>query len=155
MLILLFIISVFSITRDRSLEQIAFNYFAREILTENYPKAKKIYFSGQSEIEESIAGPFSQCFESDNGFSEFYYQHKKAVSEKIAIEFSDFSKVKKSAKSKAKSLNLKVYIAAIKNDGAYVYIKAFKEKHFVDHYLLKISSNSQKVVDICHVNEII
>jgi 5,10-methylene-tetrahydrofolate dehydrogenase/methenyl tetrahydrofolate cyclohydrolase len=133
-------------------EQIAFNHFASEIIVKNYPDTKAIYFPGQTESEKSMAGPFARCFGSDADFSQFYYQQKKTSSEKLAIE-SEFPNLQKSSKIKSKQLNLKIYRAVTKGEIDYVYIKVFKEKHFTDHYLIKISSG--KVVDVCLMNEVI
>jgi hypothetical protein len=75
------------------------------------------------------------------------------LSEKLNIELSNFSRLHKSSKTKAKQLNLKIYRAVANGEFEYVYIKVFKEKHFVDHYLVKIFSND--VVDVCRMNEVI
>lgn len=134
-------------------EQIAFNHFATEIFTQNYPNAKVIYYCGQTESERSIAGPFAKCFEADGNFSQFYYQQKKSESEKLTIKSNTFHQFKKIAKAKSGQLNLRIYRAVTNDEMTYVYIKVFKEKHFVDHYLIKLSSG--KVVDVCHANEVI
>jgi hypothetical protein len=134
-------------------EQTAFDYFVTEIFTQKYPDAKVLYYSGQTENERSIAGPFAKCFQSDSDFSQFFYKQKKSESEKLAIESSSHQQIKKTSKAKSKQLNLRIYRAVTNGEIVYVYIKVFKEKHFVDHYLVKISSN--KVVDACHENEII
>lgn len=153
-LIFMFLIAALATQAQQiNFEQTAFNYFATEIFTQNYPNAKGIYYSGQTESERSIAGQFAKCFESDSNFSQFYYEQKKSESEKLIIESGTFHQFKKTAKTKSKQLNLRIYRAVTNGEMAYVYIKVFKENHFVDHYLIKVSSN--KAVDACHVNEII
>lgn len=151
--ILTFIVTSLLAIANASPEQVAFNYFATEIINKSYPDSKAIYFSGQTEGEKSISGPFVQCFKSDTDFGEFYYQWRKSEDEKLNIESSNFSILQKSSKPKLRQLNLKIYRAVANDETVYVYIKVFKEKHFVDHYLLKISSNI--VVDVCHKNEVI
>lgn len=155
MYLILLILSFISITSRPNAEQIAFDYFANEILSKKYHQISKVYFPGRSELEESIAGPFSQCFETDESFSKYFYQHKKTASEEVCIDFTAFPKFKKSVKSKANNLNLRVYRAVNNNDISYVYIKVYKEKHFVDHYLIKISLHDAAVVDVCRINETI
>ena len=153
-LIFIFLITTLAVqAQPINFEQTAFNYFATEIFPQNYPSAKIICYSGQTEIERSIAGPFAKCFESDGNFSQFYYQQRKSESEKLTIESGTFHQFKIKAKTKSKQLNLRIYRAVTNGEIAYVYIKVFKEKHFVDHYLIKVSSN--QVVDACHMNEII
>lgn len=153
-LIFIFLITALTAQAQQiNYEQTVFNYFATEIFTQNYPNAKRIYYSGQTESERSIAGPFAKCFESDSNFSQFYYQQKKSESKKLTIESGTFHHFKKIAKTKSKQLNLRIYRAVTNGEIIYVYIKVFKEKHFVDHYLIKVSSN--EVVDVCHINEII
>lgn len=76
-----------------------------KILPKNYSEVKRIYFSGQSEAEKSIAGPFSKCFESDSDFEPFYYQNRKTQSEKIHLEFDEFPLFKESAKTRTNKLN--------------------------------------------------
>jgi hypothetical protein len=153
-LIFIFLITALGTQAQQiNFEQAAFNYFASEIFTKNYHDAKRIYYCGQTENERSITGPFAKCFETDSNFSQFYYQQKKSESEKLTIESNTFHQFKKIAKSKSGQLNLRIYRAVTNGEMIYVYIKVFKEKHFVDHYLVKMSSN--KVVDVCHSNEII
>lgn len=147
-----FILTIlFSIGNDPA-EQIAINHFTSDIINRNYPESKAICFSGRTENEQSIAGPFAKCFQSDEDFSQFYYQQKASDAETIVVE-SASSRLQKSLKTKSKQLNLKIYRAVRHGEIEYVYLKVFKEKHFVDHYLMKISSS--KVVDVCQTNEVI
>ena len=146
-----FITTLIGLVND-SPEQIALDYFASQIMGKNYDSSP-IYFSGQTETEKNIAGPFARCFESDPDFSQFYYRQKKSVADKLNIESSDFPIFKKSSKTRSRALNLKIYRVVTNGDDKYVYIQVFKEKHFVHHYLFRISSNN--VVDVCNVNEII
>lgn len=151
---LIFIITTLFATANDSSEQIAFNYFAAEIIDKNYPDSKAIFFSGQTESEKSIAGPFARCFAFDTDFIRFYYQEKKTESEKIDIESNSLPRLKKCSKVKSRQLNLKIYRAVANVEVVYVYIKVFKEGHFVDHYLIKVSSSDKQVIDVCHTNEI-
>jgi len=155
-LIFIFLITALAAQAQQiNFEQIAFNYFTTEIFTQNYPNAKVIYYCGQTESERSIAGPFAKCFESDSDFSQFYYHQKKSESEKLTIESDNFNRLKKISSTKSKQLNLRIYRAVTNGEMVYVYIKIFKEKHFVDHYLIKVSSSNKEVIDFCRMNEII
>lgn len=138
-----------------TVEQIAFNHFATEVFAQNYPNAKRVFYYGQTEREETIGGPFAECFKSDSDFQELLYQKHKMVTEKIDIESEGFPQFKVSSKSKPKQLNLRIYRAVKRNEIVYVYMKVYREMHFVDHYLIKISVATQKVLDVCHTNEII
>lgn len=129
--------------------------FCNEIIEVNYQAEKCLYFTGYSEAEESIAGPFAQCYKTDQQFEDFFYQNKKNKSNSIAINLAGASNVKAAKKIKSNKLNLEIYRAVVNKDEVYVYIKVFKMKHFVDHYLVKISSDSREIVDVCRVNEII
>lgn len=154
-ILLLILVTTYAQAQQINFEQKAFNHFASEIISANYQAEKCIYFTGYSETQQSIAGPFAQCFKSDQEFEEFFYQNKKINSRSIPIDIANFSNVKASKKPKPSKLNLKIYRAVVNDDKVYVYIKVFKMKHFVDHYLIKISSNSGEVVDVCRINEII
>src|SRR5262245_1804787 len=110
--------------QDMSYEQKAFSYFASELAVKNYT-SKKIFFIGQTENEKSIAGPFAQCFASDD-FNVLYYQQKKTESEILTIAANDYAQFKKSKEIKNNQLNLKVYRSVVIGDFVYVYIKVYK-----------------------------
>lgn len=138
-----------------SFEQKAFDYFVNEIIAANYQEEKFLYFTGNSETEKSIAGPFAQCYNTDQQFEDFFYQNKKIKSTSIAIDLAQAANIKATKKVKSNKINLELYRSVVNEDEVYVYIKVFKVKHFVDHYLVKISSDSREVIDVCRVNEII
>jgi hypothetical protein len=154
-LVLIFSITSLSVhaQQKNDFEQLAFNYFATEIVTHNYPNAKEIYYTGQTENERSIAGPFAKCFHLDSNFSQFYHRQKKSEADRKTIESGTFHQFKKSAKAKSNRLNLRIYRAVTNDEVVYIYIKVFKENYFVDHYLIKVFAD--KIVDACHMNEII
>lgn len=155
LILFLLVVAINGHAQQISFEQIAINYFATNILNDKYPDGKRVYFSGQSEGEQTIIGPFAKCFGSDSNFSKFFYEQKKGVSESVPIEIGSFPRLKKSTKVKSNCLSLKVHRSVVNSDLVYVYINVFKEKHFVDHYLIKMSSSSNTVVDVCRESEII
>lgn len=154
-LLIFMLLTTYAQAQQVGFEQKAFDYFANEIIRENYQEAKYVYFTGQSEMQQTIAGPFFECFESDKEFEDFFYKVKKNNATSVPINIAGLSSVQASKKIKSNKLNLKIYRAVVNNEDTYVYIKVFKKKRFVDHYLLKISSSKKEVVDICRINEMI
>lgn len=141
-------------TQHISVEQAAFDYFAIKIFAQNYPDIKRVYYSGETEREETIVGPFGDCFQSDSKFQEFFKEKHEVVSEKIDIESANVMKFKKSSKSHPRQLNLMIYRGVRQNEIMYVYMKIYKEMHFADHYLIKIQAASRQVLEVCRTNEI-
>ncbi len=138
-----------------SFEQRALDYFAIELFPQYYSTEKVIYFSGRSEGVESIGWPFSECFNHDSTFSQFYSKHKETASSSVTINYSGFSTISKAKKPKGHQLYLRIYKAVRMGDIILVYIRVYKRDLFSDHFLLRISPSDSPEIAVCHVNEII
>lgn len=136
-----------------SQEQLAFDYFMREVYLENYSEYKFLAFSGVSKNKRSIKGPFSECFSYDENFTEALYGTREEDAAQVDIKTSDWHQTVKIKKSKMKNLNLEIYRHISIHNVEYVYIYVYKSKEFIDHFLIKISGG--KVIGCCHFNEVI
>ncbi|MEM6526371.1 MAG: hypothetical protein AAF693_21430 [Bacteroidota bacterium] len=148
----LFIIHSVLFAQKPQFEQMAFDYFLNNTLSENYSESGKLYFEGCTESTVSITGLFMDCFESEKMFKELYSQYSSVESDKLPLDSRD--KLTTTKHVKKKGLNVEVYRAIVTDSSSYVYLSVYKVNHFVDHYLFEIDS-SETVSEYCKQSEII
>lgn len=134
-------------------EQVAFDFFLKEIFPKEYPSNNGLYFPGCTEKQSSLAGPFPKCFDSHKELVDFFYKTKPSELQQIKIRTEVQANIKFLKKSRSNSLDVAVYRSFEFAGSEYVYISVYKDKEFVDHYIITITD--KKVKDHCKVGEVI
>jgi len=146
---------IFVIKPDgQSFEQTALDYFIEELIPKHYKSEEIIYFSGETESIESIGGPFSECFERDSAFTQFYQRHNDIASKSLDLNFRS-TMISKANRPKKHQLYLRIYKAVRMDNSVFVYLKVYKRQSHVDHFLIKMSMANLDEITFCHKDEII
>jgi hypothetical protein len=154
MILLSIVLFTSVLLNDNTAEQIALDYFATRILPDHYFEYKKVYFTGYTEPEKTIHGPFLGCFNLENEFVEFLRNTSEEKSNRLELKTREYPKLKLSNRDKSNGLNLHIYRSIRKSDVGYVYLYVFINRQFIDHYLLQISTKENKVIECCLKQEI-
>jgi hypothetical protein len=135
-------------------EQTAFDYFATVLVAQYYPQAKRLYLTGHSQADASLAGPFAACFPG-TGFETFWRGRSTTTGAPVPIAYRGFPVFKRTGVFRRGGLQVRVHRAVTGPDGAYTHLYVYRAQHFVDHYLIKVSGTTPAVVEVCRGSEII
>ena len=135
-------------------EQTAFNYFATELVARYYPQTKHLYLTGYSEADASLRGPFRKCF-SGAGFESFWQRQPTTDTTRVPIDYHGFSVFKRVNMFRKGGLQVRINRTVTGPDGSLTHLYVYRARHFVDHYLIKVSPTTPAVIEFCRGNEII
>ncbi len=134
-------------------EQVAYDYFVKEIFPKKYPESNKIFFNGTAGRYNYTIYPFYDCFK-DSGLSdgEFIGAHNKLSMDEIEIK-KITPGIKYLRSHRAKQLNVSIFRSVQFKGSEYIYIHVYLEYQFVDHFLIQITNDDK--VSYCEKGEVI
>jgi hypothetical protein len=151
---LLLLAALVTLQSAPSPEQVAFNYFATVLVTQYYPRAKRLYLTGQSEADMSLTGPFAACFPG-TGFESFWRSQQATTVASVPIAYQRFSVFKRTSAWRTGGLQVRIHRAVTGPGGVYTHLYVYRAQHFIDYYLIKVSATTPTVVEFCRGSVII
>lgn len=151
LLVVHLLLNLFTSGAEPNFEQLAANYYFRNIITEKYPELKAAEFAAKTDTE-NYSGILMTCNHWDEETRKAVFSQPTEEPKVLQFPESDIQ-LKKIRKG---SNRIKVFVLPRKQigDSYFVEVMAYRRNRSIDYYFLEFDKQG-RLVQLCEKNEII